>query len=97
MGTQFQISCSIPKFLYWIAYNISLLQGNYDSFVQTKSELDENQQKRYKKEQDEIAHMKVLHNTLFLHIVSLSIYSLSLMVKSLFNALLGDDVLYGEK
>ena len=36
-------------------------QGNYDSFVQTKSELDENQQKRYKKEQDEIAHMKVSH------------------------------------
>jgi len=33
--------------------------GNYDSFVQTKAEMDENQQKRYKKEQDEIAHMKV--------------------------------------
>jgi len=32
--------------------------GNYDQFEQTKSELDENQQKRYKKEQDEIAHMK---------------------------------------
>ena len=29
--------------------------------MQTKSELDENQQKRYKKEQDEIAHMKVSH------------------------------------
>lgn len=34
-------------------------QGNYDSYVQTRLELLENQMKRYKKEQDEIAHMKV--------------------------------------
>jgi ATP-binding cassette subfamily F protein 2 len=32
--------------------------GNYDTFVNTKQELDENQQKRYAKEQDEIKHMK---------------------------------------
>jgi len=32
--------------------------GNYDTFVQTKSELDEEQMKRYKWEQDQIKHMK---------------------------------------
>ena len=34
-------------------------QGNYDSFIQTRMELEENQMKRYKWEQDQIAHMKV--------------------------------------
>ncbi|BFZ01586.1 hypothetical protein BsWGS_04625 [Bradybaena similaris] len=32
--------------------------GNYDSYVQTREELEENQMKRYKWEQDQIAHMK---------------------------------------
>nr|CAB3219641.1 ATP-binding cassette sub-family F member 2 [Phallusia mammillata] len=32
--------------------------GNYDAFVRTRAELEENQMKRYKKEQDEINHMK---------------------------------------
>jgi ATP-binding cassette subfamily F protein 2 len=32
--------------------------GNYDSFMQTRMELDENQGKRYRWEQDQIAHMK---------------------------------------
>lgn len=32
--------------------------GNYDTFLQTRFELEENQQKRYKWEQDQIAHMK---------------------------------------
>ncbi|XP_060066992.1 ATP-binding cassette sub-family F member 2-like [Ylistrum balloti] len=32
--------------------------GNYDAYVQTRFELEENQQKRYKWEQDQIAHMK---------------------------------------
>jgi len=32
--------------------------GNYDSFIQTRMELEENQMKRYKWEQDQIAHMK---------------------------------------
>ena len=36
-----------------------LLQGNYDSFVKTREELDENQMKKYRWEQDQIAHMKV--------------------------------------
>lgn len=34
-------------------------QGNFDSYVQTRIELEENQMKRYKWEQDQIAHMKV--------------------------------------
>jgi ATP-binding cassette subfamily F protein 2 len=33
--------------------------GNYDSFVQTKNELEEEQMKRYKWEQDQIKQMKV--------------------------------------
>ncbi|XP_033761748.1 ATP-binding cassette sub-family F member 2-like [Pecten maximus] len=32
--------------------------GNYDTYVQTRFELEENQQKRYKWEQDQISHMK---------------------------------------
>jgi len=32
--------------------------GNYDSYVQTRMELEENQMKKYKWEQDQIAHMK---------------------------------------
>jgi hypothetical protein len=34
--------------------------GNYDSFIRTRLELLENQAKRYKWEQDQIAHMKVI-------------------------------------
>lgn len=34
------------------------LQGNYDTFVKTRVELLENQAKRYKWEQDQLAHMK---------------------------------------
>merc|ERR1712048_639276 len=32
--------------------------GNYDTFMRTKMELDENQMKQYNWEQDQIAHMK---------------------------------------
>ncbi|XP_059174746.1 ATP-binding cassette sub-family F member 2-like [Physella acuta] len=32
--------------------------GNYDSYIQTRYELEENQMKKYKWEQDQIAHMK---------------------------------------
>jgi len=32
--------------------------GNYDTFIKTKMELEENQEKRYQWEQDQIAHMK---------------------------------------
>lgn len=32
--------------------------GNYDQYIQTRFELETNQQKRYQREQDEIAHMK---------------------------------------
>ena len=33
--------------------------GNYDAYVQTRSELEENQMKKYRWEQDQISHMKV--------------------------------------
>ncbi|CAK8685322.1 ATP-binding cassette sub-family F member 2-like [Clavelina lepadiformis] len=32
--------------------------GNYDAFIRTRDELEENQMKRYQKEQDQINHMK---------------------------------------
>lgn len=35
------------------------LQGNYDQYVKTRLELEENQMKRFNWEQDQIAHMKV--------------------------------------
>lgn len=37
----------------------SSLQGNYDQYVKTRMELEENQMKRFHWEQDQIAHMKV--------------------------------------
>lgn len=37
----------------------SSLQGNYDQYVKTRVELEENQMKRFHWEQDQIAHMKV--------------------------------------
>ena len=39
--------------------------GNYDTFIKTKQELEENQEKRYQWEQDQIAHMKVLLHTIY--------------------------------
>lgn len=33
--------------------------GNYDQYVQTRAEQEENQMKRYKWEQEQISHMKV--------------------------------------
>ena len=38
--------------------------GNYDTFIKTKQELEENQEKRYQWEQDQIAHMKVSFKTI---------------------------------
>ena len=38
--------------------------GNYDTFIKTKQELEENQEKRYQWEQDQIAHMKVILKTI---------------------------------
>merc|ERR1712150_314664 len=38
--------------------NLKYYGGNYDAFVQTRMELEENQMKKYKWEQDQIAHMK---------------------------------------
>ncbi|KAK3588077.1 hypothetical protein CHS0354_012130 [Potamilus streckersoni] len=53
-------------FLNGICTNIMHMQkkklkyfgGNYDAYVQTRMELEENQMKRYRWEQDQIAHMK---------------------------------------
>lgn len=39
--------------------NLFFLQGNYDQYVKTRLELEENQMKRFNWEQDQIAHMKV--------------------------------------
>ena len=39
--------------------------GNYDTFIKTKMELDENQEKRYQWEQDQISHMKVRINDIY--------------------------------
>lgn len=40
--------------------------GNYDQYVQTRAELEENQMKRFKWEQEQISHMKVTqHITLW--------------------------------
>ncbi|KAJ8314055.1 hypothetical protein KUTeg_008616 [Tegillarca granosa] len=39
---------------------LKLYGGNYDAYVQTRMELEENQMKRYKWEQDQISHMKTL-------------------------------------
>lgn len=37
---------------------LKLYGGNYDAYIQTRMELEENQMKRYKWEQDQISHMK---------------------------------------
>lgn len=36
-----------------------LSKGNYDSYVKTRAELEENQMKQYSREQEQIKHMKV--------------------------------------
>lgn len=38
---------------------LNLYTGNYDAFIKTRDELQENQMKRYNWEQAQIAHMKV--------------------------------------
>ncbi|XP_063717226.1 ATP-binding cassette sub-family F member 2-like [Symsagittifera roscoffensis] len=53
-------------FLNGVCTNMILLRnkkllyygGNYDTYMQTRCELEQNQMKRYKKEQDQISHMK---------------------------------------
>jgi ATPase subunit of ABC transporter with duplicated ATPase domains len=39
--------------------HINYYTGNYDQYVQTRAELEENQMKRYRWEQEQISHMKV--------------------------------------
>lgn len=38
---------------------LNYYSGNYDQYIQTRAELEENQMKRYKWEQEQIANMKV--------------------------------------
>jgi len=45
--------------MYLCAVVCFCVQGNYDQYVQTRLELEENQMKKYNWEQDQIAHMKV--------------------------------------
>lgn len=46
------------------------LKGNYDQYVKTREELEENQMKRFNWEQDQIAHMKVNEMPLDAHVSS---------------------------
>lgn len=48
------------------AWTYFCLQGNYDQYVKTRLELEENQMKRFNWEQDQIAHMKVNPDSPFL-------------------------------
>ena len=36
-----------------------VVQGNYDAYVKTRAELEENQMKQYQWEKDQMQHMKV--------------------------------------
>lgn len=38
---------------------LPISKGNYDSYVKTRAELEENQMKQYSREQEQIKHMKV--------------------------------------
>jgi len=42
-----------------------MLQGNYDQYIQTRLELEENQMKKFNWEQDQIAHMKVSESLIY--------------------------------
>ncbi len=64
----FGVSCSTFRELWDYCWNIPsgshyiidcIVQGNYDTYVQTRMELEENQMKKYRWEQDQISHMKV--------------------------------------
>jgi len=46
------------RIIYFHNKKLTYYSGNYDAFVKTKSEVEENQMKKYNKEQEEIAHMK---------------------------------------
>ena len=49
----FSSSCFILSVTSWL-----LSAGNYDQFVKTREEKEDEQEKRYKAEQDQIKHMK---------------------------------------
>lgn len=51
--------CDVMKPLGPLKNPCGCFQGNYDQYVKTREELEENQMKRFNWEQDQIAHMKV--------------------------------------
>uniref|UniRef100_H2Y9Z5 ABC transporter domain-containing protein n=1 Tax=Ciona savignyi TaxID=51511 RepID=H2Y9Z5_CIOSA len=46
------------KIIFMDQKKLQYYSGNYDAFIKTRRELEENQMKRYQKEQDQINHMK---------------------------------------
>lgn len=46
------------RIIHMTQKKLTYYTGNYDAFCKTRDEVQENQQKRYQKEQEEIAHMK---------------------------------------
>ena len=50
-------SCNLP--ILNALCHFFFLKGNYDSYVKTRAEVEENQMKQYSREQDQIKHMKV--------------------------------------
>ena len=53
--------CSVYEIIMFISSLMLYIMNVYvdDAFVKTRSELEEEQTKRYKSEQDQIQHMKV--------------------------------------
>lgn len=52
-------TCACLYLLCILYCHVVIVQGNYDQYVKTREELEENQMKRFNWEQDQIAHMKV--------------------------------------
>jgi len=46
------------RIIYMSQKRLQYYTGNYDAYIKTRAELEENQMKRYQKEQDQINHMK---------------------------------------
>lgn len=46
--------------IHYTHRKLDYFSGNYDSFVNTRTEQNEEKEKIYKREQDQIKHMKVI-------------------------------------
>ncbi len=53
----------LTSFYTLVIYSTCSFQGNFDSYIKTRAELEENQMKQYNWEQDQIKHMKVRLST----------------------------------